>query len=287
MRNLKFWHKVELAVVASLALAAVVPGVARAGHGGSPAAIQQAIAANSVDAIQAELERAEHLVCAACVDLVTPLVDHPDARVRRVAAWWLARRAAGNQVQVAMLNRLSQSDSTAARNAADVLGEMHSPSSVPALGAALSNPTFSAEARAAMAQALGTIGRPACTAHLTSALGDEQPKVRAASLVALRSIPGFRDGSVAAPLVGDADETVRAEAAVTIATFRYAGGADALVAALNDPSANVRKKAAWALGAIHAPASVAGAALSNAATNDSSAAVRSIAHIALTQLSAG
>ncbi|MES1205537.1 MAG: HEAT repeat domain-containing protein [Pseudomonadota bacterium] len=286
MRNLELWHKVPLAIVASLALAAAVPGVARAGHGGSPAAIQQAIAANSVDAIQAELERAEHLVCAACVDLVTPLVDHPDARVRRVAAWWLARRAAGNQVQVAMLNRLSQSDSTAARNAADVLGEMHSPSSVPALGAALSNPTFSPEARAAMAQALGTIGRPACAAHLTAALGDEQPKVRAAALVALRSIPGFRDGSVAAPLVGDADETVRAEAAVTIATFRYAGGADALVAALNDPSANVRKKAAWALGAVHAPSSVAGAAVSNAASNDSSAAVRSLAHIALSQLSA-
>ena len=79
---------------------------------------------------------------------------------------------------------------------------------------------------------------------------------------------------------------MRAEAAVTIATFRYTGAADALVAALGDPSANVRKKAAWALGAIHAPASVAGAALSNAASNDSSAAVRSLAHIALTQLSA-
>ncbi|HVY40089.1 MAG TPA: HEAT repeat domain-containing protein [Polyangia bacterium] len=286
MQNLKFWQKLALAGAASLALAAVVPGAARAGHGGSPAAIQQAIAANSVDAIQAELERAEHLVCAACVDLVMPLVDHPDARVRRVAAWWLARRAVSTQLQASMLNRLSQSDSTAARNAADVLGELHSPSSVPALGAALSNPTFSAEARAAMAQALGTIARPACAAHLTSALGDAEPKVRAASLVALRGIPGFRDGSVAAPLVGDGDETVRAEAAVTIATFRYAGGADALVAALSDPAANVRKKAAWALGAIHAPASVAGAALSNAAANDSSAAVRSLAHIALTQLSA-
>jgi len=280
MKNLK------LSIVGLVAVAAMVPGVAQAGRGGSPQAIQQAIAANSVDAIQAELERAEHLVCAACVDLVMPLVDHPDDRVRKVAAWWLARRAVGSQVQVAMLNRLSQSDSTAARNAADVLGELHNPASVPALGAALSNPIFSGEARAAMAQALGTIARPACAAQLTAVLADPEPKVRAAALVALRGVPGFRDGSGAAGLVADADPTVRAEAAVTVGTFRYTAGAAALVAALGDPSADVRKKAAWALGEIHAPGSVAGAALSNAATHDSSAAVRSLAHVAVTKLAA-
>jgi len=115
MKNLKLW------ILGSFAVALAVPSVAQAGRGGSPQAIQQAIAANSVDAIQAELERAEHLVCAACVDLVLPLVDHADHRVRQVAAWWLARRGAATQLQVSMLNRLSQSDSTAARNAADVL----------------------------------------------------------------------------------------------------------------------------------------------------------------------
>jgi len=280
MKNLKLW------IVGTFAVAAVLPGVAYAGHGGSPQAIQQAINANSVDAIQAELERAEHLVCAACVDLVMPLVDHPDFRVRKVAAWWLARRAVGNQVAVAMLNRLSQSDSTAALNAADVLGELHTPSSIPALGAALSNPIFSDDARAEMAKALGTIGRPAGVSYLTSALADAQPKVRAASLVALRTIPGFHDGSVAEPLVSDGDATVRAEAAVTIGQLKDARGATVLVSALGDPSANVRKKAAWALGEIHAPNSAAGAALSNAATNDSSAAVRSLARVALSHLSA-
>jgi HEAT repeat protein len=280
MKNIKLW------ILTTFAVAAVLPGVAQAGHGGSPQAIQQAIAANSVDAIQAELERAEHLVCAACVDLVMPLVDHPDARVRQVAAWWLARRAVGNQLQVSMLNRLSQPDSTAALNAADVLAELRTPSSIPALGAALSNPTFTPEARAEMAKALGTIGKPAGVSYLTSALSDSQAQVRAASLVALRTIPGYHDGSVAEPLVSDADETVRAEAAVTIAKLRDAGGATALVGALNDPSANVRKKAAWALGEIHAPSSAAGSALSNVATNDSSLAVRSLARVALSHLSA-
>jgi len=87
-------------------------------------------------------------------------------------------------------------------------------------------------------------------------------------------------------LVSDGDATVRAEAAVTIGQLKDARGATVLVSALGDPSANVRKKAAWALGEIHAPNSAAGAALSNAATNDSSAAVRSLARVALSHLSA-
>ena len=267
----------KLAIVVSLGLALGVARSADAGTGGSYQTIQQAIAANSVDSIKAELERTEFLVCAACVDLVTPLVDHADYRVRTVAAWWLARRAVSKQVQVQMLSRLSQPDSTAALNAADVLGEFHYVSSIPALGAALSNPIFSAPARAEMARALGTIGRPAGSPYLTAGLGDSDPTVRSASLVALRSIAGFNDGSVAAPLV-------RADAAVTIGMFKYAGGASALVSALGDSSQTVRKKAAWALGEIGAPASVAGGPLQNAAANDPSPLVRSLAKAALSKL---
>src|SRR5262245_34784693 len=98
-------------VCASLALA----GTASAGRGGSPGAIRNAIASGSIDAIAAELERAENLVCGACVDMVKPLVDHPEFKVRQVAAWWLARRAVARTVRVEMLTRLSQPDSTAAR----------------------------------------------------------------------------------------------------------------------------------------------------------------------------
>ncbi|HVV51424.1 MAG TPA: HEAT repeat domain-containing protein [Polyangia bacterium] len=274
----------KLAIVTALGLALGAAGSAQAGTGGSYQTIQSAIAANSVDSIKAELERTEFLVCAACVDLVTPLIDHPDFRVRTVAAWWLARRAVSKQVQVQMLTRLSQPDSTAALDAADVLGELHYVSSIPALGAALSNPTFSAAARAEMARALGTIGRPAGTQYLTAALADSDPAVRSASLVALRGISGNRDGSVAAPLVSDSDPGVRADAVVTIGMFKYAGGAAALVTALGDPSPTVRKKAAWALGEVGAPSSVAGGPLQNAAASDPSPLVRSLAKAALTKL---
>jgi HEAT repeats len=275
----------KLAVVASFGLALAAGRGAQAGTGGSPQAIQQAIAANSVDAIKAELERAEFLVCAACVDLVTPLVDHPNAQVRQVAAWWLARRAVARQVQTSMITRLSQPDSTAALNAADVLGEMRYVSSIPALGAALSNPIFSGAARAEMAQALGTIGRPAGTQYLTAALSDTDAQVRSASLVALRTIRGNRDGSVALPLVSDGDEGVRAQAVTTIGMFRYAGGAGVLTTALaSDPSVTVRKKAAWALGEIGASSSVAGGTLQTASTSDPSPLVRSLSRAALTKL---
>src|SRR6266700_2322232 len=139
-------------------------GTAQAGRNGSPALIKSAIASNSVDAIEAELERSEYLVCAACSDLVVPLVDHLDYRVRKVAAWWIA----------------------------------------------------------------------------------------------------------------DSDEQVRAEAALTLGSVLRTGktgaqpaGVNELVSALaHDPSADVRKKAAWSLGEMGAPAAAAGTVLQTAATSD-------------------
>jgi HEAT repeat protein len=272
-------------LVSTLGVGAVFSGAAVAGTGGSPQAIQSAISASSVDAIQAELERSEHLVCAGCTDMVIPLIDHLSYRVRQAAAWWLARRGASRQVYVQMLNRLAQPDSTLARNAADVLGEFRAGSSIPALSAALSNPIFTGEARAAMAQALGNLGNAAAAAPLTQALSIQDPLVKAAALQALRNVPGYHDGTVAVPLVGDADEQVRAEAAVTMGIMHTTAGASALVQALgSDPSALVRRKAAWALGEMNASLAVAGAPLQQAATSDANPFVRSISQIAISKL---
>ena len=287
MLRTKLVHAIAVASLSG-ALVVGVAAPAQAGHGGSPGAIQNAIAANSVDSIQAELERSEYLVCASCSDMVMPLVDHLDYRVRKVAAWWLVRRAVGREVYVAMLNRLAQPDSVKARNAADVLGEFGYPSAIPALGAALSNPIFSGEARAAMARALGSINRPEVAQPLVDALSASDPLVQAAAVIALRSVSGFHDASVAVPLLGAADSQVRAEAVTTVGTIRGQGGLDAvpaLVTALtSDPSEVVRKRAAWALGEVGAPASVAGAALQTAAASDASPFVRSLARAALTKL---
>jgi len=275
---------VLLIAVVALTLASV--GTAEAGRGGSPELIRSAIAANSIDAIQAELEHGEYLVCAACADLVLPLVDHPDYRVRKVAAWWLVRRATGRQVYVNMLGRLSQPDSVKAANAADVLGEFGYAAAIPALAAGLSNPIFADTARAAMARALGAIGKSASQTALVTALAPSQPAaVKSASLAALRAIGGFKDSAVVEPLLSDADADVGAQAALTMGDTRTAGGVAALVRVLtSDPSANVRKKAAWALGEMHAPAGEAAPGLEQAANSDASPLVRSLAQVAIGKL---
>lgn len=276
----------KLAVVTFLGISLAAAGTAVAGRGSSPAAISRAIASGSSDAIKAELERAEHLVCFSCVDMVRPLIDNQDQGIRQVAAWWLARRTAAGTVRVDMLTRLSQPDSIAARNAADVLGEFHYVSSIPALSAALTNPIYSGEARAHMAAALGRINRPAVVAPLTAALGDGDTQVKVAAMKALQSIAGLRDGSAVSPLLGDGNLGVRAEAATTLGMFHDANATNALVTALqSDASPIVRKNAAWALGEIHASASVAGTALQTAAASDASPFVRSLATAALTRLS--
>jgi hypothetical protein len=276
----------KLAVVAFLGISLAAAGTALAGRGSSPQAVQRAIASGSPDAIKAELERAEHLVCVSCVDMVMPLLDNNNQGIRQVAAWWIARRGVARTVRVQMLTRLGQPDSVAARNAADVLGEFHYVSSIPALSAALSNPTFSSEARAHMAMALGRISRPEVVAPLTGALSVSDGVVQVAAMQALQSIAGLRNGSAVSPLLSDANVDVRAEAATTLGMFHDGTSADALVTALqNDASPIVRKRAAWALGEIHANTAVAGPALQNAAKNDASPFVRSLAAAALTRLS--
>ena len=275
----------KLAVVTFLGISLAATGSAVAGRGASPQSVQRAIASGSSDAIKSELERAEHLVCVSCVDMVKPLIDNQDQRVRQVAAWWLARRGVARQVRVEMLTRLSQPDSLAARNAADVLGEFHYVSSIPALSAALANPIYTGEARAAMARALGNISRPESVPALTTALSADNAVVRVAALRALQSIAGLRDGRAVAPLLSDSDVSVRAEAATTLGKFRDGSGTSALVTALqNDQSVTVRKRAAWALGAMGASSAEAGPALQTAAANDASPLVRSLAGAALTKL---
>jgi hypothetical protein len=288
MRQLKI-SMVALALVGSF----TAPfNSAWAGRGSSPEAIRLAIDSGSVDAISAELERSERLVCGSCARMVRPLVDHHDARVRRVAGWWLARRGLRSELFIDMAYRLAQPDSIKARNAADVLGGLRYPRAVEPLGAALGNPIFNAEARVAMAGALGRIGEPAAQGALREALGAPEASVRAAAVAALRELRGPLDPSPALALLKDRDATVRAEAIYTVGATRgdiAPALKSTLVRALTDrlltdDSAAVRRKAAWALGEIAAPAGQAGQPLEVVSRHDRDPSVRSLAHAALSKL---
>jgi HEAT repeats/HEAT repeat len=284
----------------AVALVATSAAPALAGKGSSPEAIRRAIESNSVDAISAELERAERLLCGACVTMVTPLVDHQDKRVRQVAAWWLARRGLRSDLFVQMAYRLAQPDSRLARNAADVLGGMRHLKAVEPLGAALHNPVFDVEARSAMALALGRIGEPAGAPALVAALSVKDAPLRSAALQALRELRGPLDPRPATALLGDPAEHVRGEAAYTVAVAIArtataagrtpdAGSRDQATAALIrrlvvDPSASVRRKAAWALGEIGASAALAGPALHGSAARDADLSVRTLARAAIGRL---
>jgi HEAT repeat protein len=279
-----------LALVALGFVATATP--AWGGRGSSPEAIRLAIESSSVDAISAELERSERLLCGSCVAMVRPLVDHQDARVRRVAGWWLARRGLRSELFVDMAYRLAQPDSIKARNAADVLGGLRYPRAVEPLSAALHNPIFAADARVAMAAALGRIGEPSAQPALRKALAAPEAGVRVAALVALRELRGPLDVAPALPLLRDRDQAVRAEALNTVgATRGQLPGTlrSTLVAALvdrllADDSPAVRRKAAWALGEIGAAAEQAGQPLQVASRHDRDPAVRSLAHAALSRL---
>jgi HEAT repeat protein len=285
MRKLDTLYASLFAVLLDLSVPPLVPE-ALAGRGSSLEAVRSAVESNSVDAIAAELERAERLLCPACIPVVEPLLDHQDAQVRRVATWWLARRGLASDLFIDAAHRLAQPDSVKARNAADVLGSLRNARAVEPLGAALNNPIFNGEARVAMASALGRIGELDAVPALTQALRAPEAPVRAAAAAALRELRGFVDPSPVLPLLADADMRTRAEAIDTIGAARgraiegAAGPAIARAladAVTRDASAEVRRKAAWALGEIGASEAIAGRALADAARKDKDASVRTLA----------
>jgi HEAT repeat protein len=264
-----------------------------AGFGSSAVALKAAVQSGSVDAIVAELEKSEELPSLGAIQVVMPLVDHDSYRVRDAAGWWLTRRGVRVQVLANMTARLQGADPIAARNAGDVLAAMRDFSTVPALSAFMAKP-LDEDSGIAVARALGAIGHPTALNALATGMGSTLAGVRAQSVASLRDLRAPKGATVAGsittvlPLLTDGDANVRRQAIITVG-FLGGNGADktgavtALAsAATGDPSATVRKAAAWALGELKDGS--ARAALTQAQANDSDPLVRSIASAALANL---
>ena len=271
-----------LKIIATVALLALsTPAVA--GKGGSASKISSAIQSGSVDAIIAEIERAESLVCGECIQLVTNLTDHERYEVREVAAWWFAKRPAmAKMLAEGFVTDLESGGSRAVRNAADFLGATATYTALPKLRAAIGRTDLDAEARLALVRAVKVMGHKDGNFVLLSAFGDADARVRALAVVAWRDIRGQVSAAPLLALLSDPDATVRAEAATVVGAFADVTGRGALEKLVaTDASPVVRRNAAWALGKLGQAASREVLA---AAANDRSGLVRMTAKVALAAL---
>lgn len=269
---------IKLAAVALLLAAAP----AYAGKGGGADKIKRAVASGSSDAIVAEVERAESLLCEDCIDVVTRLTEDSRYAVREVAAWWLSKRPAlMKMLAEQFVGELATGDTLKVRNAADFLGRTRSYAALPNLADAARR-DVGPEAKLALVRAAHYLASKRGNAVLTAAMGDRDPSVRAAAARAWRDILEQTDAAPVVALLGDSDARVRAEAASAVGGMAAPAGRPALEAlVVSDASPSVRRNAAWALGKLGQAASRG--ALTKAAA-DESGFVRLTAKAALAQL---
>ncbi len=271
---------IKLAAVGLLALA---PSAAFAGKGGSAAAIQAAVASGSSDAIAAELERTESLICEECVALVTALTEDSRDSVREVAAWWFGRRPALRDMLVdGFVADLPHGDTIKVRNAADFLGRTRTLSAIAPLRAAIHRGDLGVEARLAVVRAVGYMGHLSGNDVLVTGMADPEASVRGAAVIAWRDMLGQQTAAPVVPLLGDLDAFVRAQAAAVVGAMGEQSGRAVLEALVTgDPDPAVRRNAAWSLGQLGNAASRA--ALIQA-TSDKSGLVRGVAKASLAKL---
>jgi HEAT repeat protein len=267
--------------IAAVALLVATP--AFAGKGGSASKIQSAVKSGSVDAIIAEVERAESLACGECVQLVTNLTEDSRYPVREVAAWWFAKRPAmAKMLAEGFVQDLGNGNSLAVRNAADFLGATATFTSLPALRSAITRSGLDAEAKLALVRAVKVMAHKDGNFVLLTAMGDADASVRAAAVSAWREVRGQTSASPVVALLADPDTTVRAEAATIVGAMTDVTGRQQLETLLaTDKDAFVRRNAAWALGKLGQSAS---RDVLNAATKDTSGLVRMTAKAALATL---
>jgi HEAT repeat protein len=256
---------------------------ANAGKGGSADLIKQAVASGSQDAIIAEVERTEGLMCEACIQTVTDLTEDHRFPVREVAAWWFAKRPQLAHLMAEQMNEDLKGDALHVRNAADFLGAIKELASLPNLRTAMASGTLNSDAKLSLVRAAGYMAHVGGDPILEAGMLDADPSVRTAAVDAWRDVI-HQTGSITGieRCLTDSDATVRAHAA-TVAGGMHDLGSRAQLEHLvvTDPDSSVRRNAAYALGKLGAAESRD--ALTRA-SSDLSGLVKNVAKAALASL---
>ena len=270
--------------LAAVALALCAAGTANAGKGGSAVSIKQAVASGSQDAIIAEVERTEGLMCQECIDTVTALTEDSRYEVREVAAWWFAKRPQLAELMSSQMLDDLKLDSLHVRNAADFLGAVKDYKALPALRATMAHAgNLNADARLALVRAAGFLAHVGGNPILEAGMVDADAGVRTAAIDAWRDVL-HQDGNIGVveARLADSDSTVRAHAATVIGAKHDMNARSTLEnLVLNDPDAYVRRNAAYALGKLGSADSRAALEL---ASGDKSGLVKNVAKAALASL---
>ncbi|MBA3821738.1 MAG: hypothetical protein H0X17_22835, partial [Deltaproteobacteria bacterium] len=195
--------KLKLAAVAFILGAG---GPAMAGKGGGAAKIHDAISSTSVDAIIAEVERAESLVCGECATMIVGLTAHTSYKVREVAAWWIAKRPSlAGQLAAQFKGELVTGTSHQVRNAADFLGASTTFTALPSLRASIKRTDLDTEAKLAIVRAVELLANLGGNEVLSTAMADADATVRWSAAKAWREIRGQREAAPVANLLRDPD----------------------------------------------------------------------------------
>ena len=269
--------------LAAVAFTIFIAAPAFAGVGGSAGKINSAVQSGSVDAIVAEVERAENLMCPDCIGTMIRLLEDDRFAVREVAAWWFAKRpGAKNQLATTFKAELTTASSVDVRNAADFLGRVRQFDALPQLRVAIKRTDLSVDAKLSIVRAVTYMAHPDGNSVLLTALDDGDAAVRAAAVTGWREILGQLDVKPLVSKLADSDAKVRAAAATVIGAYGEPSARTMLEQlVVSDGDAFVRRNAAWALGQI---GSLESAVALRTATQDSSGIVRGFASAALASL---
>ncbi|MBC7170773.1 MAG: HEAT repeat domain-containing protein [Polyangiaceae bacterium] len=247
----------------------------------SRASMVTTLTSGSPGAIQAALEYGERVECHECVPVVARYaLEHDDALVREMSAWWLRRRIFSIGEVVVHMRGVLESDSDPVRRgrAAAALGEILDPKSLDPLTVATSDD--SPIVRASAIRALGRLNHPQSHGAVAAGLEDSDVDVRRAVLDVALTMNFFREEEALIGALDDADAEVRMRAARILGALRSIDAVPALEAILvGDANRDARQAAAYALG--RAGGAEARSALSAALASEQDSLVLDAVEVAL------